>query len=468
MDVTIETIDAAGDGLARDRGMRIHVPFTIPGERVRVRIEEQRGAEAWAALEDIVEPSPHRVEPRCSHFGPPDLCGGCSWQHIAYPEQLRLKTQLVRDLLAAEMGGRAPEVLPTLAATPLDDPWGYRQKVHFVFGSTSRRGRLVMGHYARGSRHIFDARECPVHDPRGNAFAYRLRDQCRAAGVVAASPERSRRDGADPRGTLRSIALRVAWKTPELMATLVVTSATDKRLRTATRRALEGPDAPQSFHLNLHGRPDPYIFGPQTRHVRGPQHLRERVGGTSFLISPTAFFQTNVHAAEVLVRLVLDAIPPGQPVLDLYAGVGLFALPIARRGDRVIAVEENKAAIEDGVGSLRLNKIPPDRCRFVARRVEAALHAAQPRDAVHAVLDPPREGCDPVVLDELFGRLQPARVAYVSCNPEALVRDIAVGVRHGYQVQPLQPVDMFPHTAHVETVAVLKAAPPKRMRGDRR
>jgi 23S rRNA (uracil1939-C5)-methyltransferase len=353
----------------------------------------------------------------------------------------------VTECVAAEMRRGAPPVRATLPGTRVDDPWGYRHKAHFVFGNGARRRGLVMGHYSRGSRHVLDACECPVHDPRANAFAFRLHEQCAAAGVAAAEP-----------GTLRSVAMRAGANTPELMATLVVTDPGDKRLRNATRRALDADDAPQSFHLNIHTRPDAYIFGRETRHVRGPHHLRERVGDTTFLISPTAFFQTNVHAAEILVRLVLAALPAGQPVLDLYAGVGLFALPLARRGDRVIAVEENRAATEDGIASLRVNRIDRESCRFVARRVEAALQSMTPRNAVHAVLDPPREGCDRAVLDELFGRLRPARVAYVSCNPEALARDLAVIVGHGYRAEPLQPVDMFPHTAHVETVVVLAPA----------
>jgi 23S rRNA (uracil1939-C5)-methyltransferase len=444
------------------------VPYSIPGERVRVRVEHWRAREAWAAIEEILQASPHRVEPRCAHFGPPDTCGGCTWQHIAYPEQLRLKSQLVNELIGARMRGKVPKVHPTLPATPMDDPWGYRHKVHFVFangaggrggGRRARTGGLIMGHYSRGSRHVFDACECPVHDPRGNAFAFRLHEQCAAAGVTAASTERSRGGNPDTRaGTLLHVAMRAGANTPDLMATLVVTDAGDKRLRTATKRALDSPEAPQSFHLNLHPGADAYIFGRETRHVRGPHHLREKVNDTTFLVSPTAFFQTNVHAAEILVQLVLDALPAGKRVLDLYAGVGLFALPLARRGDRVIAVEETRAATEDGIASLRLNRLAPDACRFVTRRVEAALRSIDPRDAVHAVLDPPRDGCDPAVLDELFARIRPARVVYVSCNPEALAHDLEAIAQHGYRAEALQPVDMFPHTAHVETVAVLEPA----------
>jgi 23S rRNA (uracil1939-C5)-methyltransferase len=152
---------------------------------------------------------------------------------------------------------------------------------------------------------------------------------------------------------------------------------------------------------------------------------------------------------------VLESLPAGSPVLDLYAGVGLFALALARRGDRVIAIEENRAATDDGAASMRVNRIAPNRCRFVAKRVETGLRAVKREDAMHVVLDPPREGCDASVLHHVFARLRPRRAVYVSCNPEALARDLALIVGHGYRVENVQPVDMFPHTAHIETVAVL-------------
>ena len=299
-----------------------------------------------------------------------------------------------------------------------------------------------MGHYARGSRRIVPVDECPVHDARGNRVAFRFYDAFARAGIAAA-----------PAGALRSIAVRTASGTPEVMATLVVAGDTDTRLRSATRRAMKGSDAPDGLHLNLHPRGDAFIFGPETRHIAGPQRLREKVAGTSFLISPTAFFQTNVHAAEILVELVLAAVPAGAQVVDLYAGAGLFALPLARRGHAVIAVEENRLAVADGEASARLNRIGPGQCRFVARRVESALGSIRRADVV--VLDPPREGCAPGVIDDVLGRLRPRRVVYVSCNPEALARDLRAAVSFPYTITAVQPVDMFPHTAHVETVATL-------------
>jgi 23S rRNA (uracil1939-C5)-methyltransferase len=237
------------------------------------------------------------------------------------------------------------------------------------------------------------------------------------------------------------------------MAALIVTSDRDRRVRTATRRLLE-QSPPTSMHLNVHTRDDAFIFGPATRQLHGPARMREEVAGASYLTSPAAFFQTNVRAAEILVRLVLDAVPTPSRVLDLYAGSGLFAIPLAIVGNDVAAVEENRLAVTDGEAALKLNGAAQRRCRFIARRVETVLPSL--RDADVVVLDPPREGCSRSALREVFGRLRPALAVYVSCNPEALARDLQFIDGQGYRVRSLQPVDMFPHTAHIETVVVLK------------
>src|SRR5439155_26335982 len=213
-----------------------------------------------------------------------------------------------------------------LAATPLHHPWRYRNKVHFVFGS--RGSTLAMGHYARGSRRVIPIVECPSQDKRGNAFAFATRDAFTAAGLQAA-------DG--NRGTLRSLAVRVGCRTREIMAALIVSSDRDRRVRSATRRLLEQAP-PTSMHLNVHARDDAFIFGPATRHLHGSARMRETVAGVSFLMSSAAFFQTNVPAAEILVRLVLEALPSSSRVIDLYAGSGLFAIPLAAAGHDVVAV----------------------------------------------------------------------------------------------------------------------------------
>jgi 23S rRNA (uracil1939-C5)-methyltransferase len=419
---------------------------------VRIAVQRGRNGRIVARLLELLTPSPLRIVPRCQHFAPAvgPACGGCAWQHIVYDEQLRLKTNLVARLVGDAVP-QAPPPRPMIAPTPLDNPWHYRQKVHFVFDNDSRRG-LVMGHYARGSRRVVPIRECPVHDERGNAVAAALRDACLNSGAGR---------------TLKSIAVRVAAGAPETMATIVVSSADDKRLRTATTTLLAAATTPTSLHLNVHPKNDAFIFGRETRHIAGQNRLRDAVHDVSFLISPTAFFQTNVRGAAILVQLVLDAVPAGSAVLDLYAGAGLFALPLANRGHTVVAVEESRAAVADGIASRDLNRIPADRCTFIAGPVERMVTA--PRTAARAsssralsrvdtvVLDPPREGCSAVVIGGVFGTIGPRTAIYVSCNPETLARDLGRIVRHGYEVKSIQPVDMFPHTAHVEAVVVLQA-----------
>jgi 23S rRNA (uracil1939-C5)-methyltransferase len=446
MVVNIDALAPNGDGIATCRGRRLAVPFTIPGERVSVRIVERSRGPAVASVVRILRASPHRIAPRCSHFGidaKPGVgpCGGCAWQHIAYPAQLRFKTELVNRLVREHVPD-APHVLPTLPATPLDTPWGYRDKVHFVFGNHD--STLTMGHYVRGSRRVVPVVECPVHDERGNAFAFCARDTFAAAGLRAAG---------DDRGTLRSLAIRVGRRTGELMATLVVSHDRDRRVHVATRQLLERTQ-PTSMHVNVHDRNNAFIFGQTTRHLSGAARMREEIAGASLLMSPTAFFQTNVEAADLLVGLVLAAMSSERRVLDLYAGSGLFAIPLAAAGHEVLAIEENRTAVADGEAALRLNHAARGHCRFLSRRVETALPSLRTAEAV--VLDPPREGCSPSVLREVFGRLKPRTAVYVSCNPEALARELRPICRYGYRVISLQPVDMFPHTAHIETVAVLQ------------
>ena len=433
---------------------------------MEVRLREGERGDPRADVVRVLRPSPHRVEPGCRHA---EVCGGCAWQHIAYGEQLRLKQQRLQRLLAAALGARAPRVDPVIGmsapesrgVTPpgLDPraPWHFRHKVSFVFGPGAGAQSLVMGHYQRASKVIVPVEECPVHAEDGNALAFRIRDALVASRVPGASD-----DG--QRGVARHLVVRVACNRHEVIATLVVT-ANDKLLRGAVRRIVDGAGAPDGLHLNIHDRPGSFLFGRTTRKLHGRDRLREEVAGVSFLVSPTSFFQTNVRAAELIVDLVAGAVSDGPScrVLDLYAGAGLFALPLARRGHLVTAVEESAESVADGEASRWFSKIPDAACRFVRGRVEELVGnrpgglAGAPRpDAV--VLDPPRAGCPERVLGAIVRGVRPARIAYVSCNPDALARDLAIAAAGGYAIDRVQPVDMFPHTAHIESVAMLTRA----------
>jgi 23S rRNA (uracil1939-C5)-methyltransferase len=254
---------------------------------------------------------------------------------------------------------------------------------------------------------------------------------------------------------LRHLLVRTTRDEREAVAMLIVTR-NEKALRTPIKKFLSSPDRPTGFLLNIHDRPGPYMVGRETLKIDGRNHVRERIGDTDFLVSPTAFFQTNTDAATAMVDLVIAHAPPTSPldIVDLYSGSGLFALPLAGQGHRVLAVEDNDQAVTDGETNARLNGLA-DRVRFVCARVEEALPQIARTRCDLVVMDPPRAGCPPAVIDHLFGELKPATVVYVSCNPEALARELPSIVDNGYSVRRVQPVDMFPHTTHLEAVVSL-------------
>ena len=340
---------------------------------------------------------------------------------IPYPKQLTKKREDLSHLLQIAV----PPPIPS----PQES--GFRSKVAFVFGNG------VMGHYALKSQRIIPIDECPVHHERGNRIAFALRDRLARVSSISS--------------LLRHIIVRTTADGREASAMLVV-RANDKALRAPVRKFLASDEKPDGFFVNIHAKPGPYMVGEETIKIEGRSHVKETVAGVSYLVSPTAFFQTNVGAAEQLVRLVLEEVGSAKKVLDLYCGSGLFSLPLARTGAVVTAIEDNRQAIVDAESNVRLNRIAPNQIRFIAARVEDALARVekQPWDAV--VLDPPRQGCPPAVLTAVFERIRPRRAVYVSCNPDALAMELPVILRTGYRVTRVQPVDMFPHTDHIETV----------------
>jgi len=367
----------------------------------------------------------------CKHFG---VCGGCSLPGVAYAEQLLQKQARLARLLGMPV--------PPLVPSPREDR--FRTKVAFVFGPEGQGRGLVMGHYARGSRQIIRVDECPVHSDRGNRIAFALRDRLMRARIYGAGAQRN--------GLVRHIIVRTTEDDRQAVAMLVVT-ANDKALRTPIRGLLASADRPDGFYININDRPGPFMLGSETIKIDGHSHVKQDgIAGMSFLVSPTAFFQTNVGAARELVNLVIAGVGDAKHVLDLYSGSGLFALPLVKAGARVTAVEENRQAMKDAEANIRLNRIPGGLVRLITASVEEALPRVgkEPWDAV--VLDPPRQGCPPEVLERVFGQIAPARAVYVSCNPEALAAELPVILNAGYRVTSIQPVDMFPHTDHIETV----------------
>ena len=356
----------------------------------------------------------------CKHFG---VCGGCTLPGVPYAEQLAKKRKDLSRLLGIEV--------PPLIPSPSDA--GFRSKVAFVFAPGARGKGLIMGHYALGSQRVIPVDECPVHHDRGNRIAFALRDHLARVSVIAP--------------LLRHVIVRVGEDGREASAMLVV-YRNDKALRTPVKKFLASPEKPDGFFVNIHDKPGPFMVGDETIKIEGRSHVKEVVNGVSYLVSPTAFFQTNVAIAAEIVKIVVEELGQAARVLDLYCGTGLFALQLAKAGAKVTAVEENRSAIKDADANVRLNRIPPEQVRFVAGRAEDFARGSF--DAV--VMDPPRQGCPPSVLSAVFDRMRPEKVVYVSCNPDALAKELPVILKAGYRATRAQAVDMFPHTNHIETV----------------
>ncbi len=455
LDLRLTDVALSGEAYAEVKGETIYVEGGIPGEMVRVRIVARGQADALdrgddgvarAALVSVLEPSPHRIQPACPHAA---SCGGCSFQHVAYEEQLRQKTHLLDGLLEDTFGPGKPAIAPIIGM-PVDEhgvPRRFRQKAAFSFVE-DERGRLQIGHFARGTNTVVPVTECLVHSDRANRVAFAIKDAMAAKRVPVATPRG---------GLLRHVVVRVTENEKEAVAVVVATE--EHRALESPLRAISGSlDKPEGLLLNLHDQASPYLFGPHTVRVDGVGHVKETALGPSFLSSPTGFFQTNIKGAAHLVRLVKDAIGSAGSlkVLDLYSGSGLFALPLALARHRVTAVEESRKASREAAKNAQLSGIPESRLRLMPSKVEDAIEHLARQDWDAAVIDPPRSGCPDGVMRTLTRKIAPAKLVIVSCNPETLMDEMRLAFDAGYRATLVQPVDMFPHTPHIETVVVLE------------
>lgn len=446
VDLQITDIALSGECYAEVKGETIYVDGAIPGEKVKVRIIDRNEDGAKAELVSVLEPSPHRVKPACPHAG---VCGGCSSQHVAYAEQLRQKTHLLDGLLEDTFGPGKPSIMPMIGMKTGEDgvPRNFRQKAAFTF-TDDEKGRLQIGHYARGTHTVVPVTECLVHSERANAVAFSVKDAMAAQRVPVAT-ERG--------GLLRHVVVRATEDGKEAVVVVVATEE-HPALTTPLRRITESRQKPDGLLLNLHDQASPYLFGPHTIRIDGVGHVKETALGPSFLSSPTGFFQTNIQGAAHLVRLVTAAIGTGKPlkVLDLYSGSGLFALPLALAKHRVTAVEESRKASREAAKNAQLSGIPESHLHLMPAKVEEAIDHLVRQQWDAAVIDPPRSGCPDDVMRTLTRRIAPATLVIVSCNPEALMDEMRIAFDAGYRAALVQPVDMFPHTPHIETVVVLE------------
>ena len=435
-----------GFGLAEAEGRRLIVTGAVPGETVRVQIVGERGTARVAEIIRIERTSPRRATPRCRHFGP---CGGCLFQDLEYGTQLDLKRRhLRRTLEAAGLAEAVPRVGPV---APSPDLYGYRNKMEFAFGE--KFGELALGLREKVTarrqtyRRTLPLEECPIFDPVVERIFPVVLDFARERGLEGFEP-------ATGRGELRHLVLRQGKRTGELMAVLVTAGLGDLDLDgLADRLAAAAPELRSFVHVTC-GRGSDVVEHETSRVVAGAPFVEERLAGLTFRIHPPSFFQTNTAGAELLYARIREAaaLGPAGRVLGLYCGSGAIELVLAGAVDRVTGVDASPSNIANAVENALVNGI--ENAVFVPGTVEALLDGALPGPADAVVVDPPRAGLTAQALAQVV-RAGAPRVIYVSCNPATLVRDLRSFAEAGYRIVSLSPFDLFPHTPHLETLAVL-------------
>lgn len=442
----VEGLAYGGAGIAKPEGFVVFVQGAIPGDRVRGRIVKKTKSHAEAVIESIEQPSSFRIEPPCKIF---DICGGCTWQHLAYEDQLEWKRRQVEETISRIGGVRnLPEVLPML---PSPDIWRYRNKMEFSFGENDQ-GETILGFHVPGRfDRIFEVGECLIHPEPFDALLTTLQDWAQANRLTSYRQH-------DHAGFLRHAVMRHSRHTGGVVLALITNEGKLPDPEGLTARLRESCPELQGFLWGVNAGVADVARVRGERYAWGDLVLREKINGLTFDISPMSFFQTNSAGAEQLYRVTLEMadLKPDHRVLDAYCGAGTIGLHCAREADTVVGVEMSLDAVRDARENARRNKLNNATfiCAPMRRGLRLAESAANGKFSC-VIIDPPRGGMDKKSLAALIELRAPTFV-YVSCNPGTLARDLATLAEAGYEIDRIQPVDMFPHSYHIETVVKLR------------
>ncbi|TVY08662.1 23S rRNA (uracil(1939)-C(5))-methyltransferase RlmD [Paenibacillus cremeus] len=449
-----------GEGVGRVNGFTLFIPGALPGEKVRVKALKLKKQYGYAKLLQVLEASPDRVDAPCPIY---KQCGGCQLQHLSYGAQLRWKRQLVVDSLerigklqvasgdagdAGDGSNEGRQGIVVHSTLGMSDPWRYRNKAQVPIG-LAMEGGLVGGFYAQGSHRIIDMEACLIQHENNDAVVTAVKRIARELGIRPYDEESSK-------GLLRHVIARYGFNTGEIMVVLVTNGKEIARADELVGLIREAIPGVRSICQNVNRERTNVIFGDTTKVLWGSDVIYDTIGDVRFAISARSFYQVNPVQTEVLYRKALDfaGLSGEETVIDAYCGIGTISLFLAQRAGQVYGVEIVPEAIEDARRNALLNGV--NNVQFEVGGAEVVIPAWKRQGIAPDVIvvDPPRKGCDAALLETIL-EMRPARVVYVSCNASTLARDLRVLEDGGYRTVEVQPVDMFPHTVHVESVALL-------------
>jgi 23S rRNA (uracil1939-C5)-methyltransferase len=432
IDVTIEKLVYGGEGLGHHEGATVFVPFVMPGEIARATAVEQKKKFIRAKLDEVVQASPERIAPKCRHFGD---CGGCDYQHIPYEKQVEFKSGILRETLRRI--GKVDWTGPITTHT--SQPYGYRNRAQWKVRPMETRddapaeksveGKVALriGYFRARSTSLCAVSECPIVSPLLEKTLLSLRDALAAAKM--------------PRG-LREIEAVGNDSDTKVMITATFAGFPSRAAEhAATFRAV----VPEMETLLFH---DP---GNDRMELFGPGFLDYQANGTAYRLGHYSFFQVNKTLVDEMAQEVIDKEDGGRLAFDLFAGVGLFSIPLAKKFERVVAVESNPAATRDLESNLRGAGVIEIRTADVSHFLEKNKERPQ-----LVVIDPPRAGLEPGDVQRIAARAMPERISYVSCDPPTLGRDLAEFQKVGYEIVDVHLFDLFPQTLHIETLVRLR------------
>lgn len=449
-ELKIEDMSTEGQGIGKIEGMAVFVDGAVVGDVIKAELTKLKKNYAFGRLTEILEPSAQRVEPACGYASE---CGGCSLQALSYDGQLAWKRKMVADKLMRIGGIEAPIVHNTIG---MGKPLRYRNKAQFPVGGAA------VGFYKAKSHEVVNCEECLIQSEPAEKLARALREYMKADHITAY-------DETTGKGLIRHLVVKTALGTGEVMAILVINGKglpNGEKLVYMMDDAVSelGPDPAtgveyslESVILNINKKKTSEILGEDCVTLAGKPTILEQAGKLSFEISPLSFYQVNpVQMVKLYDKALEYADLTGEEtVLDLYCGVGTIGLYCASKAKKVIGIESVKSAVLDANRNAVINGIV--NAEFICGKAEEELPKLleQGVKADVVILDPPRAGCDPALLDAV-AEAKPDRIVYVSCDPATLARDVKLLGEKGYRFAEAQPVDMFPHTGHVETITLIQ------------